>query len=175
VSVELSVAVISATVALICAAITVYGQVRVVKYQGEVASAAEKQRFLLHFYQDIGVYCTEQNAALREAYLSLFERDGGVSTDATAVGMMAAEIDKELMSPLRRYEALLDETTRAKIYEIHNVVAQLRGDPTPTTIENFKNFRDGFYRLIEEARALLKPSDVLSRTGVDNQQERGSS
>lgn len=174
-SVEVGVAIISAIVALICAGVSVYSQFRVAKYQKNVALEVEEHKLLLHSYEDIGVYCAEQNAALREAYLSLFERDGGLSMDAAAAGMMAAKIDKELMSPLRKYEALLDETTRTKIYEIHNVVAQLRENPSTTTINNFKSFRDDFYRLIEEARVLLRPSEVLSRTVVGGQKERGPS
>jgi hypothetical protein len=171
VGIELSVAIISAIVALICAGVAVYGQFRVANYQTKMALEFEKHKLLLHSYEGIDVYCREQNEALREAYLSLFERDGGLSMDAAAAGIMAANIDKEIMSPLREYEALLDETTRAKIYEIHNVVAQLRENPSATTINNFKSFRDDFYRLIEEARVLLRPSEVLSRTGVGDQKE----
>ena len=168
VGVELIVAVIAAVVALISAAITLYGQVRIAKYQGEVTRAVEKQKFLQSLYADIGVYCTEQNAALREAYLTLFEREGSLDADGATVGRLASKVDGEVMSPLRKHEALLDERTRAKIYEIHNVIAQLRGTPSPATISNFKSFRNDFYGLIEEARELLRPSAVLSRTEISN-------
>ena len=70
------------------------------------------------------------------------------------------------MGPLRKYEALLDKRTKDKIFEIHNVIAQLRENPSPAIISNFKNFKNGFYNLTEEARELLKPSDVLSRIGI---------
>lgn len=163
---ELIAAVIAAVVAIVSAAITLYGQVRIARYQGQLTRTVERQKFLQGFYADIGVYCTEQNAALREAYISLFERDGGLDADGTMVGRLASKIDGDVMRPLRKYEALLDNLTRAKIFEIHNVIAQLRGNPSPATIGNFKSFRNDFYGLIEEARELLKPSDVLSRTGI---------
>jgi hypothetical protein len=170
VDVELIVAVIAAVVALTSAAITLYGQVRIAQYQSEVTRSVEKQKFLQSFYADIGVYCTEQNAALREAYITLFEREGSLDADAATVGRLASKVDGEVMSPLRKHEALLDERTRAKIFEIHNVIAQLRGSPSSATISNFRNFRNDFYGLIEEARELLKPSGVLSRTEIGKEQ-----
>ena len=185
-SVELAVAVIAAVVALISAAISLYGQVRIAKYQGEVArevanyqgkltQEVESQKFLQSHYADIGAYCIEQNAALREAYLDFFERRGGLGADGAAVGRLASKVDSEVMGPLGKYGAIVDERTRGKIYEIHNVIAQLRGNPSPNTINNFKSFRNDFYALIEEARDLLKPSGVLSRTGIGYEKERGSS
>jgi hypothetical protein len=78
-----------------------------------------------------------------------------------------------VMGPLRKYEALVDERTRSKIYEIHNWIAQLRGHPSSVTIDNFKSLRNDFYRLIEEARELLKPSGVLTRTGISTEQRGG--
>jgi hypothetical protein len=155
-------------VALVSAAVTVFGQIRIAKYQGKVAQAVEDQKFLQTQYADVGSYCIEQNAALREAYLDLFETEPGLDADGQAVGDLAATVDREVMRPLRKYEALVDEQTRNKIYEIHNLVAQLRGDPSADAINNFKSLRNDFYRLIEEARELLKPSGVLTRAGIRN-------
>jgi hypothetical protein len=112
---------------------------------------------------------------LRDAYIALFERKPGLDAAGEAVGDLASTVDKEVMGPLRKYEALVDERTRNKIYQIHNLVAQLRGHPSVAAINNFKTLRNDFYRLIEEARELLKPSGVLERTGIRNEPRGGSS
>jgi hypothetical protein len=168
VSAELIAAIIAAIAAFSSAIVALYGQVRIAKYQATITRAVENQRFLQSQYADIGAYCTEQNAALREAYITLFERRESLDADGAAVGRIASRIDGEVMGPLRKYEALLDDQTRAKIYQVHNVIAQLRGNPSPATIDNFKNFRNEFFGLIEEARELLKPTGVLSRTGISS-------
>jgi hypothetical protein len=169
-SAELIAAIIAAVAALTGAAIALYGQIRIAKYQGKITQAVENQKLLQAQYADVGAYCIEQNAALREAYLTLFERNDGLDVDGAAVGRLASRVDGEVMRPLRKYEALLDERTRAKVYEVHNVIAQLRGSPSPETVKNFKSFRNDFYALIEEARKLLKPTGILSRTGIINRQ-----
>jgi hypothetical protein len=166
VSAELIAAIIAAVAAFSSAAIALYGQVRIAKYQGRITQAVENQRFLQSQYADIGAYCNEQNAALREAYITFFEREGSLDADGATVGRLASRVDGEVMRPLRKYEALLDEETRAKVYQVHNVIAQLRGTPSAETIDKFKNFRNQFYSLIEEAREVLKPTGVLSRTGI---------
>jgi hypothetical protein len=174
VSAELVVALIAAAVALISAATSLYGQVRIVRYQGKLSQVVETQKFLQTQYADVGAYCIEQYAVLREAYLAFFEKQGGLGTDGAAIGRLASKVDHEVMSPLGKYGPIVDEQTRRKVYEIHNVIAQLRGNPDPSTIDNFRSFRNDFYALIEEARGLLKPSDVLQRLGIGYEEKESN-
>jgi hypothetical protein len=184
VSVELAVAVIAGVVALVSAAITIFGQSRIEKSKAEVtmaietykrdaATALEEQRFLLQQYADIGTYCAEQNAALREAYLAFFERKPGLDADPQSVGNLASSVDKDVMMPFRKYETLVDDQTRSKIYQIHNLIAQLRGNPSSEAIANFRSVKGEFFRLTEEARVLLRPSGLLARSGVVGEQRGG--
>jgi hypothetical protein len=172
VSAALAVAIIAAIVALISAGITLYGQLRTARYQGQIARALEDQKLVQRQYADIGAFCTEQTAALTEAYLMLFEREGALDVDTHAIGRLAAKVDGLMMSPLRKYDALIDEQTRNKIYEIHNVVAQLRGNPNRDAVTNFKAFKNEFYVLIDQARVMLKPSGLLTRAGATQEQEK---
>jgi dihydroxyacetone kinase len=172
VSTELAVAIIAAIVSLVSAGVTLYGQVRTARHQAQAATELEDLKLVQRQYADINAFCMQQGAALTEAYLMLFEHHGALEGDCRAIGRLAAKADGVLMAPLRNYETLIDEETRNKIYAVHNVVAQLRGNPGPGTVTNFKGFKNEFYVLVNGAKAMLNPNDLLVRAQVIKERDR---
>jgi hypothetical protein len=120
-------------------------------------------------FTDIAEYAKEQSVALTKAYLRIFE-----SREATdAYGSRFAEIveraDNDVMTPVRAYEAKLDEETRIKIFSVHNILAQYYPEASDQAVAAFKARKVEFYAKIEDAQRFLRPDLILYRLGITSQ------
>lgn len=117
-------------------------------------------------YADIADYANEQSVGLMRAYMKIFERKEGVDADAKELTAIIAEADNDLMKPLRKYQAKLDGETKAKIFRIHNILAQYYPDASEAAIENFRRRKGEFYGYLDDAQGALKPQLILYRLGL---------
>jgi hypothetical protein len=139
----------------------------------------EKQRAdleaLTNQFADIAEFVKEQSTGLITAYVKLFERKEAIDARGKQFMELVADADNDLMKPLRKYQAKLDDETKAKIFNIHNILAQYYPDASDEAIEEFKTRRAEFYARIEDAQRFLRPDLILYRLGVVSRklQERG--
>lgn len=121
---------------------------------------------LMDQYADISGFVKEQSVGLITAYVKIFERKDAVNAQGKQFTEIIAEADNDLMKPLRKYQAKLDDETKAKIFNIHNILAQYYPDASDEAIEGFKRHKAEFYILIDDAQRFLKPDHILHRLGL---------
>lgn len=121
---------------------------------------------LMDQYSDISEFVKEQSVGLITAYVKIFERKDAVNAQGKQFTEIIAEADNDLMKPLRKYQAKLDDETKAKIFNIHNILAQYYPDASDEAIEGFKRHKAEFYILIDDAQRFLKPDHILHRLGL---------
>jgi hypothetical protein len=131
-----------------------------------IESQKADQDTLRSHYIDIADYVKEQSNGLLRAYVKIFERKSGIEAGAKELIAIIAEADNDLMKPLRKYQAKLDDETKASIFRIHNVLAQYYPDASEAAIENFRRRKAEFYSYIDDAQRILKPVLILYRLGL---------
>ena len=121
---------------------------------------------IIHQYADVSEFVKEQSVGLITAYVDIFEKKEGVEATGKDFMDIIAKADNDLMKPLRKYQAKLDSTTKAKIFNVHNILAQYYPNASNQALMNFKTQKNQFYKVIHEAQDFLKPELILRRLGV---------
>jgi hypothetical protein len=131
---------------------------------------AEKQnadREMLHNqFADIADFAKEQSVGLIKAYLGIFEGKDAVEAEGKQFAEIVEKADNDLMKPVRKYSAKLDDKTKAKIFAIHNILAQYYPDPSNEAIAVFKKRKVEFYAKIDDAQKALRPDLILHSLGL---------
>ncbi len=117
-------------------------------------------------FTDIAEYVKEQSVALTKAYLGIFEGKDALDAQGKQFSEIVEKADNELMKPLRKFSAKLDDETKNKIFHIHNILAQYYPEPSRDAIQGFKERKGEFYRLVNDTTEFLRPDLILSRLGV---------
>lgn len=120
-------------------------------------------------FTDIAEYAKEQSVALTKAYLRIFESREGADAHGRKFAETIAKADNDLMTPLRAYEAKLDDDTRAKIFSVHNILAQYYPESSDDAVAAFRARKVEFYAQIEDAQRFLRPDLILYRLGITSQ------
>ncbi len=130
----------------------------------------EKQRtdlsVLTTQYADIAEYVNEQSVGLIKAYLKIFESKEGLDAQGIQFSNIVVKADNDLMEPLRKYQAKLDNDTIAKILNVHNILAQYYPEASNEAINKFKSRKNDFYVISDEVRRFIKPDMILNRIGL---------
>lgn len=135
------------------------------KLKAELQKTTEEQKFVLSQYASIATYTQEQYVGLMRAYIDLFEGEGKTAT-GEAFAKIALKADNDVMRPFRKFQTLLDKQTMAKIYYIHNILAQFQDNPSPEAIERFRSWKAEFFENIDDTRDILQPEQILKRKGI---------
>lgn len=138
------------------------------KLQSELQQTIEKQNSVYNLYEGAGIvtYTREQFAALMKAYRDLYEGEGATATGKTFAEIVRAA-DKNIMKPFNEYYDLLDRQTIDKIYRFHYMLSHIGGNPSPDTIERFRNWKAQFLKDITyDAYQILQPEKILERKGI---------
>jgi hypothetical protein len=135
------------------------------KLKADLQKTIEDRKFVQSQYVVITTYTQEQSDSLIKAYLHLCEREGAIAI-GEAFGKIALDADDDIMKPFRTYYSLLDDLTKKKIFHIHNILVQLQNNPSPNTLERFRNWKDGFIASIEGVRSILQPEQILTRMNI---------
>lgn len=117
-------------------------------------------------FADIVEYVKEQAVGLIKAYLKIFEGKDAINAKGKEFAGIVEEADNDLMKPMRRYSAKLDEETKAKIFSVHNILAQYYPEASDEAVAAFKKRKVEFYAQIEDAQKALRPDLILYRLGV---------
>jgi hypothetical protein len=136
-----------AAVLTICVLVIVYLAKRLMDQRANKEIA--EHGALIHQFADIGEFSKEESVALTKAYLRIFEGKDSAGARGRDFTKIVAQADNELMAPLRKYQAKLDDETKAKIFFVHNILAQYYPDATDAAIEGFKRRKSEFYAHID--------------------------
>jgi hypothetical protein len=120
-------------------------------------------------FTDIAEYAKEQSVALTKAYMRVFESREAADANGCRFAEIVARADNDLMTPVRAYEAKLDEETRIKIFSVHNILAQYYPEVSDQAVAAFKARKVEFYAKIEDAQRFLRPDLILFRLGITSQ------
>jgi hypothetical protein len=104
-------------------------------------------------WRELETWVTDYSAALREAYVLVFER--GATAIPEELRVLVQQAIDMVMQPYRRRERLLKEDTIAAILDVNNHLAYLllgAVPPTPETIAAFRRTRQDFFATVERAR-----------------------
>src|SRR5271165_1086413 len=124
-------------------------------------------------FADIGEFVKTQSVALIKAYVQIFEGKDALDAEGKGFSEIVAKADNELMRPLRQFEAKLDDETKKKIFDVHNILAQFYPNASPDAIKSFKSRKGEFYRMIDETIKALRPDLILNRLGVVSRPLKG--
>ena len=138
-----------------------------------VDQRAEKQKAdqatLANQFTDIAEYVREQSVGLTRAYLRIFESKDAADARGRSFAEIAEKADHDVMTPMRGFEAKLDDATRIKIFSIHNILAQYYPEASDQAVAAFKVRKVEFYAQIEDAQRILRPDLILYRLGITSQ------
>jgi hypothetical protein len=135
------------------------------KLKAELQKTTEEQKFVLSQYASIATYTQEQYQGLLRAYIDLFEGEGKTAA-RKAFAKIASKAYNDVKTPFDKYQYLLDEQTRNKIYSILNILDQFRDNPSPEAIELFRSRKAEFFANIDDTRKILQPEQILKRKGI---------
>jgi hypothetical protein len=128
-----------------------------VKRTLKVRDEREKNR-----HDTLHVYAALQEEALFQAYRTLYE---GVNLSALApkdLVHLVEQADALIMGPFTRYRIHLDDRLQARVFDLHNIIAQYRPDPkfprnvTPEAIDELLGYREHFLKDIESISDMLR-------------------
>lgn len=159
-----------AAVLTICVLVIVYLAKRLMDQRAKKEIA--EHGALINQFADIAEFAKEESVALTKAYLRIFEGKDSAGARGQAFKKIVAQADNELMAPLRKYQAKLDDETKSKIFLVHNILAQYYPDATDAAIEGFKQRKSEFYAHIDDAIKTLRPDLILQRLGVVSRKRR---
>ena len=137
--------------------IVIFAGVGIVFTKFALQRHADKQKKLdetLHAYRGL------QEEALLKAYRKLYEDVDLKALTPTELLHALNEADALIMDPLTKFRAYLDQRVVDHIYDMHNIVAQFRGDPaltsrvTPKAIDKLCRYKEPFEQDIEVFKKL---------------------
>jgi hypothetical protein len=117
-------------------------------------------------FADIAEYVKDQSVGLTKVYLLIFEGKDAVDARGKQFSGIVEHADNDLMKPLRIYSTKLDDETKAKIFDVHNILAQYYPEASEEAIAGFKRRKGEFYGRIEDAQRELRPDLILKRLGL---------
>lgn len=116
-------------------------------------------------YEVLRKYAALQEQALIQAFRMLFEEVNLKALTQTEFERVVSQADDLILKPFTEYRAYLDSKVISKFYDIHNVLAQFKSDPTfqhkpsQDAIENLLGYSD---RFLKDSTALKEL--ILKRT-----------
>ena len=129
-------------IVLILAAILVYFAKNHIKRRDE---KAKKKYEVLHEYAAL------QEEALTQAFRMLYDEVNLKALTQTEFERVVSQADDLIREPFTKYRAYLNSQVKSKFYDIHNVIAQFRPDPSfhnepsQEAIDNLIGYRDRFF------------------------------
>jgi hypothetical protein len=112
-------------------------------------------------YDKLLEYQGLQEAALLKAYRKLYEEVDLKSLTPSEFRNLVSEADQLIMEPFTNYRAYMDRRIADSLFNLHNVIAQYKGDPTmpytitPEAISNLCFYRERFLMDIEAFKTLI--------------------
>lgn len=113
-------------------------------------------------YEKLYEYRGLQEEALLKAHRMLYEEVDLKALTSTQFRQRVSEADRLIMEPFTKYCAYLPQRVKDSLYNIHNIVAQYKGDPTVPyrikleSINNLCCYRDCFLNDIKAFTELIK-------------------
>lgn len=95
-------------------------------------------------------YSRLQVEALLNAYKKLYENDSMDTAKRDDFVKNLKEANILIMDPLIKYSSFLDDSTKAIIYRINNILEQFKYNPSDNSIKTFKNYKGRFFNHVEE-------------------------
>jgi hypothetical protein len=138
--------------------------------KGWFSERAEKRKadhqLLANQFAGIPDFVEQESKALIKAYVDIFESKDGIDAKGKHFMSIVAKADNDLMKPFRAFRSRLDDETKAKIFAVHNTLAQYYPDASDEAIARFKHRKVEFYAQIEDATNSLNPDLILHRLGL---------
>jgi hypothetical protein len=133
-------------------------------YLEQLKEVYTEQSFKRELYaQGIKEYSTKQAQALRQAYLIVFEPASSTTQLAsTDLDEQLRTVAETVLQPLREHVGILDESTAAKVYEVHTKLLSFGG----RTLDEVKREKQDFFKLTEITRQCVKADKIAYRLGL---------